>query len=137
MTGRRFWIRALGIWLMLTVAEAFNGTFRRVVLDARLGDVLARQVAVGVDSVVILIVVWATLPEFGLQPPARWWRLGVFWLLLSLAFEIGVGRLVGVSWGRILSDFDLSQGGLLGLGMLVLLIAAPVTARVRRQVQTR
>ena len=54
--------------------------------------------------------------------------MGGLWLVLMLAFEIGLGRLVfHASWDRIASDFDLRRGGCLGFGMLVLL-AAPLLA---------
>jgi hypothetical protein len=41
-----------------------------------------------------------------------------------LAFEIGYGRFVmGFSWERIGSDFNLLEGGLLPIGRLVLTLA--------------
>jgi hypothetical protein len=45
-----------------------------------------------------------------------------------LALDLGFGRWVfHLPWSRLAADFDLRQGRLLGLGMLVL-VAAPLLA---------
>ena len=130
----RFWVEGIGIWLMLMLAEAVNGTFRRIVLDPRLGDIHGRQIAVCTGSVLILLISAAMLPSLGRQPASRWWQLGGAWLGLGLAFEIGLGRVFGVSWARIAADFDPRQGGLLALGMIVIAVAPRLIARTRRLV---
>ncbi len=113
---------------MLILTEAANGTFRRIVLDPRVGDVRARQIAVVTGSVLMLIVMWNVLDRLGRQTAARWWAVGGCWVLLTLGFELGVGRLVGVSWPRLWSDFDVTAGGFLGFGMLLILVAPRLIA---------
>jgi len=54
------------------------------------------------------------------------------WVVLTLGFEIGVGRLLGASWERILSDFNLLRGGLLGIGLLIMAFSPRITASLRR-----
>jgi hypothetical protein len=56
-------------------------------------------------------------------------------LALTLAFEIGLGRATGMSWDRILSDFDPRRGGLLALGMPVILVGPRLLAQRRALVQ--
>jgi hypothetical protein len=52
----------------------------------------------------------------------------VLWLLLTVAFEVSFGRFVlGYPWERVASDYDLSEGGLLPVGLAVLAVS-PVTA---------
>jgi len=41
------WLRALAIWLLLMTAEVIHGTLRTLFLAPRVGDFLARQIAVG------------------------------------------------------------------------------------------
>lgn len=49
-----------------------------------------------------------------------------------MAFEVASGRLVfRASWERIAADFDFRKGGLLVIGMLVLLFAPLIVARLR------
>jgi len=78
-----------------------------------------------------VVVFRVTLEWIGEQPPRRWWHFGLFWLALTLAFEVGLGRATGLSWDRIASDFDPRLGGLLGFGMLVI-VAAPRILAERR-----
>ena len=120
--------RMVGIWLTLVVVESLHGTMRRLVLEPHLGDLLARQVSVLTGSALIIIVFWFTLRWIGPQPDRRWWEMGLLWLTMTLAFEIGLGRAVGSSWDRIASDFDPRRGGLLAFGMLVILVAPRVLA---------
>jgi hypothetical protein len=120
--------RAIGIWLTLVAIESIHGVVRRLVLEPQLGDLFARQVSVLTGSVLIIVVFWFTLRWLGPQPAQRWWKVGLLWLTLMLAFEIGLGRAAGTSWDRIASDFDVRRGGFLGLGMLVILVAPRVLA---------
>jgi hypothetical protein len=120
--------RAVGIWLMLMAVETVHGVFRRVVLEPQLGDLPARQLSVFTGAVLIVVVLWLTLPWLGPQSGRRWWELGLLWVTLTLAFEIALGRAAGMSWERITSDFDPHRGGLLGFGMMVILVAPRVLA---------
>ena len=120
--------RAVGIWLTLVAVESLHGLMRRLLLEPQLGDLLARQVSVLTGAVLIILVFWFTLKWLGPQPERRWWQVGLLWLILTLAFEIGLGRAAGMSWDRIASDFDPRRGGFLGLGMLVILVAPRVLA---------
>ena len=118
----------VGIWLTLFAVESLHGLMRRLVLEPQLGDLLARQVSVLTGSVLIILVFWFTLRRLGSQTRRRWWEVGFLWLTLTLAFEIGLGRVTGLPWDRITSDFDVRHGGFLGLGMLVILVAPRLLA---------
>ena len=128
MTEMPFTRRAVGIWLTLVAVESLHGLTRRLLLEPQLGDLLARQVSVFTGAVLIILVFWFTLRWLGPQPERRWWQVGLLWLTLTLAFEIGLGRAAGLSWDRIASDFDPRRGGFLGLGMLVILAAPRLLA---------
>ena len=120
--------RAVGIWLTLIAVESLHGAMRRLLLEPQLGDLPARQVSVLTGAVLILLVFWFTLKWLGPQPERRWWEVGLLWLSLTVAFEIGLGRAAGMSWDRITSDFDPRRGGFLGFGMLVILVGPRVLA---------
>jgi hypothetical protein len=58
--------------------------------------------------------------------------VGIMWLILTLTFEIAFGRVVmHASWQRIGSDYDLTHGGLLPIGLLLLALAPLITAKAR------
>lgn len=124
MADHRFpWSGSLRIWLTLVLVESGHGILRRLLLEPYLGDLRARQVSVFTGAALIVLVFWLTLKRLGPQPAHRWWTLGLFWLALTLVFEVGLGRAAGMSWDRITSDFDPRRGGLLSFGMLVILVA--------------
>jgi len=46
--------------------------------------------------------------------PEQALAIGLGWLVAAIAFEFGFGHFVdGLSWSRLLSDYDLSRGRLL------------------------
>ena len=58
--------------------------------------------------------------------------VGLLWLVLTVAFEIGLGRLAfNYSWDRIFSDYDISKGGLMSIGLAFLAFAPLLAARLR------
>lgn len=127
--------RVFGIWLLLVATETVHGIVRRFLLEPQLGDFRARQVGVFTGALLIVLVFGLTLGWLGSHSRRRWWQLGVLWLALTLAFELAIGRAVGLSWERISSDFDPRRGGLLAFGMLVIAIAPRIVAARRGLVQ--
>ena len=124
--------RVLTTWVILMAAETLHGVFRMLVLTPRVGDFRARQISVFTGSLLIVLV--ATLFIRWIQAKTRGslMQVGLIWLVLTLVFEIGFGCFVlGRGWDRILSDYDISHGGLLPLGLLVLTLSPLVAARLR------
>jgi len=90
----------------------------------RLGDLRARQIGVFIGSAFILIVASVTAPWLRARTTASQVLVGSLWVVLTLAFEVGLGRLVlRYSWERVASDYELRRGGLLPIGLLVLALA--------------
>jgi hypothetical protein len=117
-------LRALLIWMIIALAEVGQGWLRIRLLNRRVGDRRARQLGVFTGSALFLFITWLMFPWLGASTTAELLGVGAFWLGLMLAFDFGFGRLVfRVPWERILREFDLRQGGLLGIGMLLLLLS--------------
>lgn len=58
--------------------------------------------------------------------------VGFIWLLLTVAFEILFGRIVmGLSWEVLLAGYNLAEGGLMPLGLLVLFFSPVIAAKLR------
>jgi hypothetical protein len=61
-------------------------------------------------------------------------QVGVMWVLLTVGFEIVLGRCVfGYSWSRIAADYNLLQGGLMSIGLVVMVFSPLIAAKVRSQ----
>ena len=129
---RRLWLRAVAVWLALIGAEIVHGTLRTLWLVPAVGDFRARQIGVFVGSALILVIAYLTAPWLRARTTRSQWLVGLLWLVLTVLFEVGLGRLVlGYTWERIASDYNLLQGGLMPLGLLVLTAAPMVPAKLR------
>ena len=126
--------RALEVWLLIVAAETVHGFARVAILEPLVGDFRARQIAVFTGSLIILTIAVVFRNWMPLSSGSRAGVVGVFWVVLTIAFEIILGRFVAnLSWERILEDYNMSEGGLMPLGFLFMFLS-PFAARwyVRR-----
>jgi hypothetical protein len=132
MTDPGLLFRAFLVWLVIAAAEVGQGILRMRFLNRRVGDHRARQVGVATGCGLIFGIAWVSLPWIGAGTWVELAGVGLLWLLLMLAFDIGFGRLVfRFPWRRIAADFDLRRGNLLAIGMLFLFAAPLLVARLR------
>lgn len=125
-------LRGIVAWGLIAVVETLHGTARALWLAPHVGDLASRQIGVLTGSVLILAVAWLTIRWIDAPHARARWTLGALWVALMLAFELGLGRALGVPWERLWADYDLRQGGLMGFGMLVLLLAPALAGHLRR-----
>ncbi|AVP96250.1 hypothetical protein C7S18_03160 [Ahniella affigens] len=126
-----FPIRVFLLWLLIAIVEAIHGTLRSLFLVPMIGTKGAHLFGVVFGSLLILVI--ALLGSDWLAAVTRRQQLfaGLCWVLLMLAFELGLGRLLGLGWDRLVADYDLSRGGLMLIGMLVLGLAPWLAARLQ------
>jgi hypothetical protein len=126
------WTRTLAVWLLLTAAEVVHGTVRAILLTPRVGDHRSRQIGLFTGSAIILALSGLTIRWLGVRRTPDLLAIGGVWLILTVAFEVALGRLAfGYSWTRVTEDFDPRRGGLLPFGLAVLALAPLITARLR------
>lgn len=111
--------RAVLVWLLLMAAESLQGAARRLLLSPALEQAL-RQFSVLVGVLVIAAITWALLPWMRIRTTGQALATGAMWALLTLAFEFGLGGIMGLSWSQMLADYDLTQGGLMPIGLLAM-----------------
>jgi hypothetical protein len=122
--------RALAVWLVIAFTESLHGALRRLLVEPQLGDLAARQLSVATGSLLVLLIAWIFRRWMRLASARQCVAVGLLWVALTLAFEIGLGLALGLGWERIASDYDLAQGGLMPLGLLAMAMA-PLLARPR------
>lgn len=124
--------KALIVWCAIAAAETLHGIARVRLLNRRLGDRRARQVGVFTGSAIILGIGWLTVPWIAPASNGDCLAIGALWLVLMLAFDIGLGRLAfRASWSRIAADFNPAKGSLLAFGMLFLFATPWLVATLR------
>ena len=123
------WLKVFAVWL----AEIINGTLRTLFLVPSFGDFRARQISVFTGSIMILAIIFLTVRWIGTSKTGSLLAIGFIWLLLTLIFEISLGCFIfDYSWMRIGEEFNVLRGGLLPFGLIILLLAPIIAARLRK-----
>jgi hypothetical protein len=125
-------IRGIAVWFLIMFAETLHGILRRLFVEPLIGDLTARQVGVLVGSLIILLITYFTVRWLRASRTVHFFAIGAIWIILTFCFEAGLGRATGASWNRILADYDLTAGGLMLFGLLVMFLSPYLMARVRK-----
>ena len=123
--------RALFVWLMIAVAESVHGTLRRLFLVPQIGEKFSHQIGVLIGSAIIFTIAWFCIRWIGFVSFRQQLQVGALWVVLTLIFEFSLGYLFGYSLERILSDYNIAEGGLMVFGVLFMLFVPALAARVR------
>ena len=126
------WLKALALWLAILVLAVLNGALREMALIPAVGS-FAGLVASGlILSALIFLVAFVALPWFGTLPAAQWWAVGLGWLLLTLLFEFGFGRVVEhKTWPELFEAYTFKGGNIWPLVLLAALVAPWAAAKAR------
>lgn len=128
------YLRATLVWVLLMLAEMVHAIIRNAVLMPFMGDFRARQVSVFTGALIIFGIAWLTVRWMRAPGRRAWLMIGLLWVMLTIAFEISLGRLVfHYDWSRILSDYNLLRGGLMPLGLLMMGLSPLLANRFRHQ----
>ncbi|WP_293678655.1 hypothetical protein [uncultured Phenylobacterium sp.] len=112
-------LRAVLVWLVIIVAESAHGAIRRLLFSPE-ATFTIRQLSVLVGAIMIFAITWVFLDWIRIRTARGALAIGAVWVVLTAAFEVALGRLTGLGWDRILADYDLTRGGLMGLGLLAM-----------------
>jgi hypothetical protein len=127
------YLRGIAIWLVIIFAESFHGAARRFLLEPYVGDFRARQISVFTGCLIIFTISYLFIRWIRAASIGQLIGVGIFWVILTVGFEIVLGRLVlGFAWERILSDYNLREGGLMIFGLLFLILSPYFAAKARR-----
>jgi hypothetical protein len=108
--------KAAVAWLALFALMFANGALRVLVLEPRLGEDRARQLASLSGLALVLLVSSVLVRGSPGATSSQLWRTGLAWLGATVAFEFLFGRLVsGLSWSALLADYDVTRGRLWAL----------------------
>lgn len=125
------WSRALAAWLMIVVAESLHGTLRELFIAPVIGNLTARQVGVPIGCAIIFAISWFCIRWIGARTLTEQLKVGSVWVVLIVIFEFTLGTALGYTRERMLSDYVVSEGGFMGFGLLFMLLAPTLAARMR------
>jgi hypothetical protein len=125
------YLRGAVIWLGILVLASLNGAVRDLLVAPRIGDTIARALSTLILCGLVLWVTWISIRWLGPGRPGEALGLGFFWVALTLAFEVGAGRLSGKPWPEVLADYDILRGRIWILVPIVTLFAPRWAAGAR------
>lgn len=126
--------RAVAVWLGLALLASLNGAFRESVLVPRMSETAARAISTVMLSVVILMAALAAIGWISPAPHRDAWRIGVLWVALTLAFEFLAGHyLFRIPWRELTRDYNILQGRIWVLVLIVTAVAPAVAAAFRER----
>jgi hypothetical protein len=130
------WLKAFALWLVILMLAVANGILREAVLVPALGRFAALMTSGLVLSLLIVVVALLAAPWYGRLQAGRYWLIGAMWLVLTLGFEFGMGRLVQHKpWHELLDAYTFSGGNLWPAALLMVVIAPRLAAWARRSAQ--
>ena len=124
--------RATLVWLVLMALAIANGAFREAILVPRMGKSGAHVASTAMLCAAIVAIALVAIRWLSPSSARDGVEIGVFWLVLVLAFEFGFGHFVArKSWSDLLADYDV-LGGRVWLAVPVTTAVAPyLAARLR------
>lgn len=127
------YLKSAAVWLLLMCAETLHGTLRIFLLAPTVGDFRARQIAVFTGALIIFVITTACIKWIKPTKVLTCLFIGAFWVLLTLGFEISLGLFAfNMSLTRILEDYNLPQGGLMPIGLLLMFFTPLAAAKTRK-----
>lgn len=131
--SKNIFCRALLTWLVLIAAEIIHGILRSIALVPLVGQFRSNQIGVFTGSGIILVIAYLFIRWIGAKRRQELLVVGGIWLVLTVSFEVLFGRFVaGLSWERIGSDYDILNGGLMPVGLVILFFSPMIAAKVRQ-----
>lgn len=125
-------LRAGVVWLLLMCVESAHGVYRRLFLEPYVGDFMARRVSFFTGALLILGVASFFVGWIRAATTRRLLTVGLLWLLLTLGFELALGRFVlGLAWERLALEYDVTRGALMPFGLIFLAFSPLIAARLR------
>jgi hypothetical protein len=126
------WLKALALWFVILVLAILNGTLREKTLVPNMGTIGALITSGAILSGCIFIVAFLAAPWYGQISSVQWLLVGLFWLVLTLAFEFAFGRIVQHKpWSELLEAYTFKGGNIWPLVLIATAISPWLAARLR------
>jgi hypothetical protein len=123
-------------WLLAWVGGAgigvANGVLRELTYGRRLSEPVAHQVSTATAIGAFAVYFAALQRRWPLRSRSEALGVGCAWVVMTVAFEFGFGRLVDKKpWPELLHDYNLARGRTWPLVLAWLAVGPEVTRRAR------
>ncbi|HEX5363230.1 MAG TPA: hypothetical protein VFW59_03095 [Gallionella sp.] len=117
-------MKPLLAWFVLLAAAVINGGLRDFTYGRQVSELLAHQISCVSGIALFAVVIHQYVRRWPPVSAREAWYIGLFWMLLTVAFEFLFFHYVaGHPWPVLLANYDLSEGRLWPLILLWVLVA--------------
>ncbi len=126
------WWKAVAVWFLFMVGAVANGTLRQYVINPAIGAAWGHVLSTVLLCAIILAITWFSIRWIAPADAVQAWTIGAVWLVMTLAFEFGMGYFISrLSWAEMLAQYNLLKGQVWVFVPLVTLIAPWWMAKLR------
>jgi len=123
--------KAIIVWFGMLVLAMLNGIARDMLLAPAFGISVAQPVSGITLCILIFAVSYFSLTFIGATGVREYLGVGLFWVCLTLVFEYLFAHYVlGMSWQQVNQIFNILQGNLFSLALLVTAIGPLLAAKL-------
>jgi hypothetical protein len=124
--------KAVLTWVLMIPVAVLNGLFRESVVRPRVSELRAHQLSVVTGSTGFIALVYALWRHDVRSMRDRdLVRMGAGWVIATIIFEFGFGHLLrGFSWRALLHDYNVREGRLWVVVLLVILFSPVIAKRM-------
>lgn len=115
-------IKHFFLWLPMILIAFVNATLRELLIVKYFSEFKAHQLSTIILIIFCSIYIWFVFPWLNIQNGKQAFKIGVIWVLLTVAFEFTLGRLTNKSWSSLFQDYNLLAGRIWLLFLLSLFI---------------
>lgn len=127
-------LRYLAAWFVLLVVAMINGVLRESTYGKYVSELSAHQISCVTGILLFAVVIHQYVRRWPPASAREAWRIGLFWMVLTVAFEFLFFHYVGGhSWEVLLANYDMSAGRLWPLILLWVAVAPYVFYRLSRR----
>jgi hypothetical protein len=131
-------VRSFAVWLLIAFAESVHGTLRQLFLAPLVGDFTARRISFFIAVLLIFLITYLFIRWIKAPTVKSLFAVGLLWAVLMTLFEFGLGIFVmNYSMEQMLEDYDVSRSGLMGFGLVFMVFAPCLAARLRNAKATK
>ena len=109
-----------------------NGGFREAFLTPRFGESYAQPISGIILLMFLFFVSFIFIPRIGKGNPKTYWKIGVLWVALTIAFETILGLAMGDTFAELFKAYDVTTGNLWLLVVLFTGIAPWLVAKIKQ-----
>jgi hypothetical protein len=127
-------IRSFLVWLLFIPLAIANGALRDLVFAPAMSDALGRAVSSLTLSLLILALTLLMVDRLGVNTRTGYLVVGLFWLILTLLFEVSMFILVmGHPMDVLLKDYDIFHGRLWLIVLSTTFFAPLLAGKMRKR----